>query len=554
MYEYNKKLYGIDNVAFSGPYFQYYKGVPYYNTAADEAMAIALLPQKYRGAMLAHIFPTRREAVLNAPFSLDPVVQMVSRSLRLDTPNNPLHWVALHEALIREKTAETDGLADEKLRELSDQELIRYARERTQAEDDYVLSICSIPFFFMPVLMSAFSYMVSEWYNGGNAALFSDLVTGTPRKTVTVKENLRLLKLAREIRRSPALSDCFRNHEGADFFSALQESEQGRAWLQKYHAFLKAHPHRGPSDRDFYHPRRVEDPRIDYRSLQALLSVDEHYDPEQQEHAVNQRRHDARAEAIDNIGKRSFGAVKVEIFKALHDYIMEFSVFRDDQRDFEDRALFCVRRVFLEMSRRLRSRDLLETERDFYFLGIEELYELLQGRANMPLLKAKIAARMANFDAVNRKEVVRPMYLRNYQPGEVMLDNEDDGSGVLRGNGTSRGTVTGVARVVKSLHEIGRIHPGEILVCNSTDPGWTPAFLVVRGLVLETGGLLAHGSCLAREYGLPAVQLSSAMQRIPDGATITINGDTGEVILVDVSASRASGSPDSLVAQTISTE
>jgi pyruvate,water dikinase len=41
--------------------------------------------------------------------------------------------------------------------------------------------------------------------------------------------------------------------------------------------------------------------------------------------------------------------------------------------------------------------------------------------------------------------------------------------------------------------------------------------------------MLAHASCLSREYGLPSVQLSNAMQRIPDGATITVNGDTGDV-------------------------
>jgi phosphoenolpyruvate synthase/pyruvate phosphate dikinase len=73
----------------------------------------------------------------------------------------------------------------------------------------------------------------------------------------------------------------------------------------------------------------------------------------------------------------------------------------------------------------------------------------------------------------------------------------------------------------------------EILVTNSTDPGWTPVFLVISGIVLETGGMLAHGSCLAREYGFPAVQVANAMRRIPDGATITVNGDTGEVTILD---------------------
>ena len=105
------------------------------------------------------------------------------------------------------------------------------------------------------------------------------------------------------------------------------------------------------------------------------------------------------------------------------------------------------------------------------------------------------------------------------------------GDGVFRGVGTSRGTVTGTARVVKTLKEIGRIKEGEILVTNSTDPGWTPAFLLIKGIVLETGGLLAHGALLAREFGFPGVQIASALQHIPDGATISLDGDAGIVVL-----------------------
>ena len=80
-----------------------------------------------------------------------------------------------------------------------------------------------------------------------------------------------------------------------------------------------------------------------------------------------------------------------------------------------------------------------------------------------------------------------------------------------------------------SLDEIGRVQAGDILVCQATDPGWTPVFLVIGGLVLETGGMLAHGSCLSREYGLPAVQVRNAMNLIEDGALISVDGAKGTV-------------------------
>ena len=104
---------------------------------------------------------------------------------------------------------------------------------------------------------------------------------------------------------------------------------------------------------------------------------------------------------------------------------------------------------------------------------------------------------------------------------------------MLRGTATSRGIVTGTARVIKSLSEIARVREGDILVVNATDPGWTPVFMLIKGIVLETGGMLAHGSLLAREYGFPAVQVEDAMLYIQDGATITVDGDNGVVTVLD---------------------
>ncbi|KAF1086196.1 Chondramide synthase cmdD [Sporotomaculum syntrophicum] len=66
----------------------------------------------------------------------------------------------------------------------------------------------------------------------------------------------------------------------------------------------------------------------------------------------------------------------------------------------------------------------------------------------------------------------------------------------------------------------------------STDPGWTPLFLKVSAIVMETGGFLSHGSIVAREYGIPAVvNIPGAMKVIKDGQLITVDGDGGKVYL-----------------------
>ncbi|GAA2899113.1 hypothetical protein GCM10020220_105850 [Nonomuraea rubra] len=92
-----------------------------------------------------------------------------------------------------------------------------------------------------------------------------------------------------------------------------------------------------------------------------------------------------------------------------------------------------------------------------------------------------------------------------------------------------------MARVV--LDPIGaHLEPGEILVCPSTDPGWTPLFLTAGGLVMEMGGAMSHGAVVAREYGIPAVVgVPGATQRITSGQEITVNGAAGTVTISEKS-------------------
>ena len=75
--------------------------------------------------------------------------------------------------------------------------------------------------------------------------------------------------------------------------------------------------------------------------------------------------------------------------------------------------------------------------------------------------------------------------------------------------------------------------PGEILVAPSTDPGWTPLFLIAGALVMETGGAMAHGAIVAREYGIPAaVGVVGATTLIAGGQELIVDGTNGTVRIV----------------------
>ena len=78
------------------------------------------------------------------------------------------------------------------------------------------------------------------------------------------------------------------------------------------------------------------------------------------------------------------------------------------------------------------------------------------------------------------------------------------------------------------------LQPGEILVCLGTDPSWTPLFLAAGGLVMEVGGMMTHGSVVAREYGIPAVAgVAQATELLRTGQRLRVDGSSGRVALLD---------------------
>ena len=110
---------------------------------------------------------------------------------------------------------------------------------------------------------------------------------------------------------------------------------------------------------------------------------------------------------------------------------------------------------------------------------------------------------------------------------------EEPNSNEIKGFAASNGVVEGIARVVKSAEEIGRLRKGDILVCQVTNPSWAPVFQKISAAVSDIGGSMSHAAIVAREYGLPAVVgTGTGTQKIKDGQRIRVDGGRGVVTLL----------------------
>ena len=107
-------------------------------------------------------------------------------------------------------------------------------------------------------------------------------------------------------------------------------------------------------------------------------------------------------------------------------------------------------------------------------------------------------------------------------------------SNVIRGFAASSGVAEGIARVVKSVEEISRLQPGDVLVCQVTNPTWASVFQNIAAAVSDIGGTMSHAAIVAREFGLPAVVgTGTATKRIKDGQRIRVDGSRGIVTILD---------------------
>jgi len=526
--------------------YKYHHGTVYYNTRADELIAEYCLPPNLRAHFLNRLHPSQLEKAINAPFDLLRTLKIfvrieetqpgmgignfsIGKKVFKQRPKSGIKYEFRRKS-VKAAFPDLDQIKQE-IRALKDEELRpRVMQYNNIFANGVARGAWGIIHIYAPVIRALLDGVLRYWYNGDNPNAFIEVLSGIPEQTQQFNDDSAFWELAEIIRHSKKLHKLFEEFKGATFFEELKNHEEGRAFLTQYKDFLDVAFYRGHADRDIYFDRRIEDPSLDYEALRVLLKSEETVSPDERENNLNQRRETATAEVIENLSKQPLGDIKVFIFRFLLNYSLRFFMGRDDSRPMSDIVTYQKKLVLCEYGYRTVFRGLLEGERDFYFLSIDELDGLLNRTHSKALARAKIAARRKSFDRFLKHEEDPPLFLKGSIP---MKDEPASYKGdVLKGVGTARGKTTGRVRIIPTLREIGRLEKGDILVCHGTDPGWTSAFSIVAGVIAQTGGMLAHFSCLSREYGLPAVSLPNAMKLLKDGTIIEINGDSGEIRLV----------------------
>lgn len=283
--------------------------------------------------------------------------------------------------------------------------------------------------------------------------------------------------------------------------------------------FITQYGHRAVYEIDLSRPRWREDPSYLFNCIKSYPSLSDTTTK-----ASNRKRESENA----------WHEIRRHIPRYLHHYIkkqIKTAAHGAELKELSKSTYVCLmepmRLAFVEMGKRLAQRNVLESADDIFHCALCEVVAVLQNEWDGHGLKILIAERKVI--KLAQEQLPAPDVIFDDTPQQIIPHPANSASG-LRGIGVAAGIASGTARLIRIPEEGYRLKPGDVLVAPSTDPAWTPLFLNVSAIVMETGGYLSHGSIVAREYGIPAVvNIPGLFNAIKEGDVVEVDGNGGAV-------------------------
>jgi pyruvate,water dikinase len=285
---------------------------------------------------------------------------------------------------------------------------------------------------------------------------------------------------------------------------------------------------RGVGEIDITRPRWSERPTM---LLPILLGHIENFTDGAAARRFEQGQQDARKkeeELLERLRALPDGEQKAEKTRLLIDRVRTFAGYREYPKYAMVSRYFVYKQALMREADRLVLARVLREREDIFYLRFEEIQDVVRTNQVDDCLIAERKAAFRSYQTLTPPRVLTSegeAVAGAYRRGDVP-------AGALVGLPVSAGTVEGRARVILDISKAS-LEPGDILVTTYTDPSWTPLFIASAGLVTEVGGLMTHGSVIAREYGFPAVVgVERATRLIVDGQRIRVHGTDGYLELL----------------------
>jgi pyruvate,water dikinase len=363
---------------------------------------------------------------------------------------------------------------------------------------------------------------MNEWLGEKNAA---DTLSQSVPNNITSEMGLALMGVADVIRPYPEVIDYLQHVKDDNFLDELVKFEGGQEAHDAIYAYLNKYGMRCAGEIDISKTRWSEKP---ITLVPMILGNIKAFEPNAGHRKFEQGRQEAlekEQELLARLIQLPDGEQKAEETKRMIRRVRNFIGYREYPKYGWINRYFVYKQALLKEAEQLVQAGVIREKEDIFYLTFKELHEVV--RTNK--LDYQIISKRK--DDYNFFEKLTPPRVIT-SDGEIVAGaykRENIPAKAIVGLPVSSGVIEGRARVILNMEDAD-LEDGDILVTAFTDPGWTPLFVSINGLVTEVGGLMTHGAVIAREYGLPAVVgVENATKLIKDGQRIRVHGTEGYI-------------------------
>lgn len=366
---------------------------------------------------------------------------------------------------------------------------------------------------------------MNKWLGEKNAA---DILSQSVPHNITSEMGLALLDVADVIRPYPDVIDFLQHLKDDSFLDELVKLGGGQQVQDAICTFLQQYGMRCAGEIDITRTRWSEKPST---LVPMLLSHIKSFEQNAGKLKFEQGLQEAlekEQELVERLKQLPDGEQKAEETKRAISLVRNFSGFREYPKYGMISRYFVYKQALLKEAGQLVKARVIREKEDIYYLTLEELREVVRTHQLDEGMISKRKDEYKLFEKLTPPRVIT-------SDGEIITGRykrENLPEKAIAGLPVSSGVIEGRARVILHMEDAD-LEEGDILITAFTDPGWTPLFISIKGLVTEVGGLMSHGAVIAREYGLPAVVcVENATKLIKDGQQIRVNGTHGYVELL----------------------
>ncbi|WP_324628277.1 phosphoenolpyruvate synthase, partial [Bacillus paranthracis] len=363
---------------------------------------------------------------------------------------------------------------------------------------------------------------MEQWLGEKNAA---DTLSQSVQNNITSEMGLALMEVADVIRPYEEVIAYLQHVENDSFLDELVQFKGGEKAREAIDAFLNKYGMRCSGEIDITKTRWSEKPTTIIPMILNNIRDFEYGASKRKFEEGLQEALKKEEELVDRLQQLPDGKQKVEETKRMIRNIRNFIGYREYPKYGMINRYFIYKQALLKEAEQLVQSGVIHEVDDIYYLTFEELHEVVR-------------TKKLNYELIHKQKNDYKLYEKLTPPrimtsdGEIITGKykrENLPADAIAGLPVSSGVVEGRARVILNMEE-ANLEEGDILVTAFTDPGWTPLFVSIKGLVTEVGGLMTHGAVIAREYGLPAVVgVENATKLIKDGQRIRVHGTEGYI-------------------------